>query len=253
MFRLALITFLALAAAPGAGRAQAASPAECVILLHGLARTDASLRVMERSLIAAGYATANQGYASTEDPIATLAETALADARARCADDPTPAVVTHSMGAILLRVYAAAHPDLAWGRVVMLGPPNHGSEIIDTFGGLALFEVLNGPAGLQLGTDGVPVSLPPVPFETGVIAGTQSLNPVFSAVIEGRDDGKVSVDSTRVAGMSAHLILPVTHTFMMQNPRVIVQVLSFLDTGAFVDGLGAAEALADLVAIWAGP
>ncbi|WP_226549853.1 esterase/lipase family protein [Celeribacter naphthalenivorans] len=231
---------------PLAAEHTAVSEPRCVILLHGLARTDASMLVMEHALQAAGYTVVNQGYPSREAPVALLADPALRAARAGCSEGITPDVVTHSMGAILLRSFAADHPELDWGRVVMLGPPNHGSEIIDTFGGFAAFETANGPAGLQLGTGSLPESLPPVPFETGVIAGSQSLNPILSAVVEGEDDGKVSIESTKVAGMTAHLTLPVTHTFMMQNPRVIVQTLSFLNTGGFEPELGAGDALSEL-------
>ena len=94
---------------------------------------------------------------------------------------------------------------------------------------------MNGPAGQQLGTgpEDLPESLPEPAFELGIIAGNDTLNPLFSAWVPGEDDGKVAVASTRVRGMSDFLVVPSSHTFIMRDDEVIEQTLQFLETGKF--------------------
>ncbi len=221
---------------------------DCVILLHGLARTDASFAVMELALEAQGYRVLRPGYPSTKLPVDQLSQSVVPKSFAACGDAPTH-VVTHSMGGILLRTWLRDHPQPSLRRVVMLGPPNQGSEVVDRFGTWWVFDQVNGPAGAELGTgpDSLPKALPPVEFELGVIAGRRSLNPLFSRVIPGQDDGKVSVRNTYVSGMKAHLTLPVTHTYMMNHPVVIAQVHSFLKHGRFDSSLRWGQSLRQIL------
>ena len=216
---------------------------EAVILLHGLARTSVSMHAVGKSLKRAGYHVVNHSYASRSNSVGKLAEREIPLALEKCsADFKKIHFVTHSMGGILLRHFLHDQPIRKLTRTVMLGPPNQGSEIVDKLGNLRLFKFFNGPAGLQLGTsanqnaDSLPESLgawPDHAGELGVIAGRYSVNLYLSTLIPGPDDGKVSVENSKLKGMKDHLVMPATHTFMMRNPQVIRQVETFLSKGEF--------------------
>ena len=213
---------------------------DCVILLHGLARTSRSMLAMENELKKAGYQTHNCNYPSRDHPIELLSETFIPGAIEFCNNEYQPKhihFVAHSMGGILIRCYLAkVHPENL-GRVVMLAPPNAGSELVDHLSRFQLFQLINGLAGKQLGTEtsSLPKSLGPVDYQCGIIAGNKSLNPLTSALIPGEDDGKVSTESAQVSGMTDYLVVPHSHTFMMNQPIVIEQTINFLTYGAFQD------------------
>jgi triacylglycerol lipase len=214
--------------------------AEGVILLHGLCRSDASMEKMELALTKAGFIVLNVDYPSRTAAIETLSEAAIGGALddKRLAECTKIHFVTHSLGSILVRSYFKRHEHARLGRVVMLGPPNQGSEVVDILGSWWFFKKLHGPAGNELGTDNesTPNTLGAVDFELGVIAGDRSINWINSMMIEGPDDGKVAVERTRVAGMKEHSVVHAAHPFLMNNDEVIEQTIRFLKTGSFKPG-----------------
>src|SRR5277367_1047840 len=211
---------------------------EEVILLHGLCRTSRSMMKMEHALTEAGYKVRNVDYPSRTASIQKLADDAIGKAVANCQRDGATKIdfVTHSMGGILVRSYLARHTVPNLGRVVMLAPPNQGSEVVDKLGWLFLFKWINGPAGNELCTDtnSTPNKLGAANFPVGIIAGDRSINWINSLfLIPGRDDGKVSVERTKLAGMTDHIVIHTTHPFIMKNREVIRQTIQFLRAGKF--------------------
>jgi len=115
----------------------------------------------------------------------------------------------------------------------MLGPPNQGSELVDSLRSIPGFTMLYGPAVLQLGTDAasVPLQLGAADYEVGIIIG-QTAGPL-SGMLPGEDDGTVTVESARLDGMADFLVMDAGHTFVMNNNEVIRQTLFFLNSGRF--------------------
>ena len=211
---------------------------ESVVVVHGLGRSHASMKLLVSRIEDAGYHVINFGYPSTAEPIEEL--TALLGAeveRSFGADAGSVHFVTHSMGGVLVRSYLSQQPTPHAGRVVMLSPPSQGSEIIDAFADSQLLQSVLGPAAMKLGTEpgGIASELGRVRFSLGVITGDRSLSPIGSWLIPGPDDGMVAVDRAAVEGAADFMVLHATHTFIMNRKDVAEEVVHFLEQGQFME------------------
>jgi len=209
---------------------------ETVVLLHGLGRTSRSMSKTAQALDEEGFVPVNVDYPSRKHSIEDLADKFLHEVMVSLETLPRPRIhfVTHSLGGVVVRYYLKHHRVEGLGRVVMLTPPNQGSELVDLLKDSPVFKLWHGPAGQQLGTaDRFLKDLGPVEFELGVIAGRKTVDPVSSRFIPGPNDGKVGVERTKVPGMKDFIVVPYGHTFIMRQRGVVDQIAHFLRHGLF--------------------
>ena len=214
---------------------KADSQKETVVFIHGLQRSGFSMTRLQKRFAEAGYNTLICTYRSSTDAH-TISTNLFATLEPLIKPAPKVHFVTHSMGGILLRDYLKEGHPTNLGRTVMLGPPNRGSELIDSFAGLPGFDFLWGKAGHDLGTgpDSLAVKLPSIDFTCGVIAGDRSIT-LLSVFIPGRDDGKVSLTNTVVEGVSDRIVLHENHMLMPFSKIVGDEALHYIQTGSFFD------------------
>ena len=211
---------------------------ETVVLLHGLGLNRFAMARLACALQRDGYRVINLSYASRDIPLEQLAADWLpAMLRAQNIDTARRLhFVTHSMGGILLRLYLRDHTRPHLGRIVMLAPPNHGSEVADRLSNNPAFRLFTGLNGHRLGTgpDSLPRQLGPLDADVGIIAGDRSLNPFFSAWIGRPNDGKVSGERTSLAGTRDHDTVPLSNTGLQWRAPVIAQIKTYLRSGKFI-------------------
>jgi pimeloyl-ACP methyl ester carboxylesterase len=213
----------------------ASGETEMVVLLHGLGRTNRAMRPLEDRLSAAGFLVHSISYPSMRLSLAKLTAFIEHELATCCNTASRLHFVTHSLGGILVRAYLADNHPSHMGRVVMIAPPNRGSELSDLIRRSCLLRAVLGPIAPQLGTedDSFPNRLPPPWFDLGIIAGIDSFNPVGGLLVPNPSDGTVSVASTQLTGMADFVTVRESHTFIMRSQEVADYVIRFLHTGRF--------------------
>ena len=207
-----------------------------VVLLHGLGRTSKSMGYIQKRLAVEGYTVFNYEYESRKSEIDSLVADFQKYLEACCSRKESDLhFVTHSLGGILVRAYLFQNKPENLGRIVMLSPPNKGSDVVDYFEEYSLFKFFFGPAAAELGTsyDSFPNRLGPADFEVGIITGNRTIDPISSWIIDGDDDGRVSIEQAKLEGMADFMVVQVSHAYIMANPDVVNEVIYFLQNGSF--------------------
>ena len=205
-----------------------------VVLLHGLWRGWRAMRPLARVLEREGFSTLNLPYPSGTRSVEHLARLVRLQIEKIAGDQPVH-FITHSLGGILARTLLAEGVSWPPGRLVMLAPPNTGSEIVDWSKNHPLLHRFLGPAGRSLGSDGIPPRLPPLPrqVEAAVIMGDRCSIPVFRKLLDADNDGIVSAPKGRIEELKGYSVIHADHTFIQMHPETIRLSVNFLKTGSW--------------------
>jgi alpha-beta hydrolase superfamily lysophospholipase len=207
-----------------------------VILLHGLGEGRDSMQPLAEHLATAVDATVlSFGYASVKADIDAHAR-ALATVVAGLDEADRISFVGHSLGNLVVRRWMAlaTADDLARAhRMVMLGPPNQGSDLARMAGAIrGLATRAEGAArDLAVDWDAVAPRLAVPSCDFAIVAGGRGDEEGYSPLLSGDDDAVVRVAETRLPGAAGFLVVPVHHAAMMRHEGVQRATAAFLATG----------------------
>lgn len=210
---------------------------ETIIVLHGIGKTNRITYLLAKRISKAGFEVYNITYPSTKYTIQELADFLYKKFEDLGIDRKNQInIVGHSMGGLITRAYIKKYKPQNLHRVVMIGTPNRGSELTDVLKDTIIYKLKFGTlAGRQIGTDlaGLNGAFGKVNYDLGIIAGKTWINPIFSTILPGLDDGIVSVESTKLEGMNDHIVMNFPHTPGVQYKKVANMVISYLKDGKF--------------------
>jgi len=210
--------------------------AETVVLIHGMGRTQWSMRVLGWRLERVGYRVRYYAYPTPSDSLRSVSQ-GLVDAIRANADGLPYHLVAHSLGNVILRdAFQIGYPE-GLSRVVMLAPPNRPAALARRLADNPLYRRATGEPGQLLADPEFYSSLPVPTVRFGVIAGTRPILPLFNEP----NDGIVAVSSTRLEGMADWSTVDQTHTLLMNSDETFRLVRRFLEEDRY--GVGEANDL----------
>jgi hypothetical protein len=190
-----------------------------ILLVHGLWRTPLSFLLLVRRLRGWGHRTEQFGYAAVTQPYDEIVAR-LANRLQRLGDTGPYAVIGHSLGGVLLRSALARITGPAPRHLVMLGTPNQPPHLARVLGVHWVYRRLMGECGVNLANPGFYAGLPVPQIPYTIVAGTSGPRGRWSPFGNQPNDGLVAVSETSIREDDPVVLLPVTHTFMMNNARV---------------------------------
>ena len=225
---LILSSFIPVSAAEG-------RPQETVVLLHGILNRPFVMVKIQKGLEKNGFRVLNWGYQSTEKPIEEYASDLKQFIESQKLTTPIH-LVGFSLGSIIARTYLSTTPPKNMGRFVQIAPPNHGSRWVDHLSQFDTFRWVYGDKAIQqLKADSPFIKTLGVPAcEFGIIAGGRGNDDGINPVLDGDDDGAVSLSSARLAGAKDFVQVKAEHTLLLILDETTDNVVSFLKTGSFI-------------------
>lgn len=193
-----------------------------ILLIHGLGRTPRSLASLARHLRRSGHQVHGFGYFAATQPVDQIVGRVHARLDELGSTTQPLVVIGHSLGGILVRAALALEPSLVTlpQHLVMLGPPNQPPRLAGRLHRNWLYRIINGEAGQRLADPDFTQSLPPLTIPHTIIAGTGGPTGRWSPFGNDSNDTIVAVSETRCTADEPVTLLPVRHTFMMNDPRV---------------------------------
>lgn len=207
---------------------KAARQDQTVVLLHGMGRGRASLWVLETRLKTAGFRTVNFPYITHARSLDQLSDDLIKFIKENV-KTPTYCIIAHSLGNIIVR--NSFHRELPPGlkRIVMLAPPNRPADLARAFKDNPVYRWVTGESGQQLASDEFYKNLPVPTAEFGVIAGDRGQSITFKEP----NDGVITVESTKLDGMKAWVLVHQAHTFIMNSRQAAQLAVRFIEHGDF--------------------
>lgn len=195
-----------------------------VIILHGLYMHSIVMHPLRQQLSKMGYQTTTISYntvAINEEKLFHQIDSALSK-------DHTHVLVGHSLGGLMIKRYLASRqPDARLiSHVVTIGSPLQGASIVSRIEQLGLGIILGNAVehGLKKHQDKWNY-----PQKLGSIAGSVPIG--MRTLLMGNhseSDGTVTVEETKIEGMTDHITTRTTHTSMLYNQYIAQQIDYFI-------------------------